>query len=110
MQSSSILVYSTTQARYCTRPATNLHLQMLYGRLCLKTLLGQLDKALDGGSLVHRIPWQRGITYNDICRLYTNYVIIRYGHAIIVFDGYQEELSTKYAKGDADVLIVETPV
>ena len=33
--------------------------------------------------------------YSDICRLYTNYVTRRYGHAIIVFDGYQEELSTK---------------
>ena len=51
---------------------------------------------LDGGSLVHRIPWwQRGTTYNDFCRLYTNYVTRRYGHAIIVFVGYQEELSTE---------------
>ena len=30
-----------------------------------------------------------------ICRQYTNYVIRRYGHAIIVFDEYQGELSTK---------------
>ena len=57
---------------------------------------GQSQYVLDGGALVHRIPWQRGKTYNDICRLYTNYVTIRNGHAIIVFDGYQEELSTKY--------------
>ena len=57
---------------------------------------GQSQYALDGGSLVHRIPWQRGATYNDICRLYTNYVTRRNGHAIIAFDGYQEELSTKY--------------
>ena len=57
---------------------------------------GQSQYALDGGSLVHRIPWQRGTTYNDICRLYTNYVTRRYGHAIIAFDGYREELSTKY--------------
>ena len=45
---------------------------------------------------MHRLPWQRGTTYNGICRQYTNYVTRRYGHAIIVFDGYQEELSTKY--------------
>ena len=57
---------------------------------------GQSQYALDGGSLVHRIPCQLGTTYNDICRLYTNYVTRIYGHAIIVFDGYQEELSTKY--------------
>ena len=55
---------------------------------------GQSQYVLDGGSLVHRIPWQRGTTYNDICRQYTNYVTIRYGYAIIMFDGYQEELST----------------
>ena len=30
----------------------------------------QSQYALYGGSLVHRIPWQRGSTYNDICRLY----------------------------------------
>ena len=57
---------------------------------------GQSQYALDGGSLVHRITWQRGTTYNDICRLYTNYVTRRYGHALIVFDGFQKELSTKY--------------
>ena len=57
---------------------------------------GQSHYVLDGGSLVHRIPWQRGTTYNYICRQYTNYVTRRYGHAIIVFNGYQEELSTKY--------------
>ena len=46
---------------------------------------------------MHRIPWQRGTPYNDIiCRLCTNYVTRRYGHAIIVFDGNKEELSTKY--------------
>ena len=56
---------------------------------------GQSQHLLDGGPLVHRIPWQRGTTYNDICRLYTNYVTRRYGHAIVVFDGYQEEPSTK---------------
>ena len=49
---------------------------------------GQSQYAVDGGSLVQRIPWQRGTTYNDICRLYTNYITRIYGHAIIVFDGY----------------------
>ena len=44
---------------------------------------------------MHRIPWQRVLTYNDLCRQYTNYVTIIYGHAIVVLDGYQEELSTK---------------
>ena len=56
-------------------------------------LTGQRQYVLDGGSLMHRIPWQRCTTYNDICCMYTNYVTRRYGHPIIVFDGYQEELS-----------------
>ena len=58
-------------------------------------LSGQSHYVLDGGSLVHRIPWQRGTIYDDVCRQYTNYVTRKYGHDIIVFDGYQEELSTK---------------
>ena len=33
---------------------------------------GQSHYVLDGGSLVHRIPWQRGTTYTYICRQYTN--------------------------------------
>ena len=36
-----------------------------------------------------------GTTYNDIFRLYIKYVTRSYGHAIIVFDVYEEELSTK---------------
>ena len=76
---------------------THLHLQILW-LLMTKYVVeptGQSQYVLDGGSLVHRIPCQRGTTYNDICRQYTNYVIGRYGHAIVVFDGYQEEVSTK---------------
>ena len=56
---------------------------------------GQSQYILYGGSLVHRVPWQRGTTYNDICRQCTKYVTRKYGHAIIVFDEYQEGLSTK---------------
>jgi 5'-3' exonuclease len=56
---------------------------------------GQSQYVLDGGYLLHRIPWQRGTTYNDICSQYTNYVTRKYEHAIIAFDGYKEELSTK---------------
>ena len=56
---------------------------------------GQYQFVLDGGSLLHRIPWQRGTTYNDICRQYTSYVTRKYGCAIVVFDGYQDTMSTK---------------
>ena len=75
---------------------TNLHLQMLW-LLMPKDVVeptGQSQYVLDGGSLVQRIPWQRGTTYNDIWRQYTNYVTRRYGHAIVAFAGYQEDLFT----------------
>ena len=45
-------------------------------------------KVLDGGSLLQRIPWTRGSTYEDICAMYADYVSKKYGEAIVVFDGY----------------------
>ena len=44
---------------------------------------------LDGGALLHRIPWPHGCpTYREVCSLYCDYVTRRYGKAIVVFDGY----------------------
>ena len=37
----------------------------------------QIQYVLNGQSLVHQLLWQRGTTYNDICRQYTNYVTRR---------------------------------
>ena len=43
---------------------------------------------LDGGALLHRIPWLRGTaTYQDICNLSCKYFSKKYGEAIVVFDG-----------------------
>ena len=42
----------------------------------------------DGGALLHRVVWPRGLTYNASCLLYIKYVQRRYPRAIIVFDGY----------------------
>ena len=50
---------------------------------------------LDGGALLHRIPWQIGDTYKSILQRYTSYVKKRYGKAVIVFDGYTSGPSTK---------------
>ena len=93
------------EARYVMRPANKPALADSTRALMPKDVVGPTEQSqyvLDGGSLMHRIPWQRGTTYNGtchcrlyICRLYTNYVTRRYGHATIVFEGYQEELSTK---------------
>ena len=52
---------------------------------------------IDGGALFQRIPWQRGITYDNICEIYIKYVEQHYGkQAKIIFDGYQHGTSTKY--------------
>ena len=60
----------------------------------LPGITGQVQYVLDGGALVQRIPWTSGSTYNNICRLYTEYVTRKYGEAIVVFNGY-EGTSTK---------------
>ncbi len=43
---------------------------------------------LDGGSLLHRLPWTRGEKFEIVFERYVKYVIRRYGKATIVFDGY----------------------
>jgi 5'-3' exonuclease len=53
---------------------------------------------LDGGSLWQRIPWPQASTYDQICTfVYTDHVKVKYGNAIIVFDGYTARPSTKDA-------------
>ena len=39
----------------------------------------------------------RAVTYDDITQVYKNYIERTYGHANIVFDGYEEGTSTKDA-------------
>ena len=51
---------------------------------------------LDGGSLLHRIPWQRGKSYGEIAQSYADFTIRHYGSATtVVFDGYEEGPSIK---------------
>ena len=51
---------------------------------------------IDGGALLQRIPWQRGVTYDHICKTYVQYVERHYGKQVtIVFNGYQHGPSTK---------------
>ena len=56
---------------------------------------GYVQYVLDGGALLHRIPWSRGTaTYQDICNLSCKYFSKKYGEAIVVFNGYNR-VSTK---------------
>ena len=57
-------------------------------------IAGQVQYVLDGGALLHWIPWTRGATYREISTMYTDYVTRNYGEAIVVFDGYGDS-STK---------------
>jgi hypothetical protein len=45
---------------------------------------------LDGGALLHRVPWQRGETFANVCQRYVKYCISKYGKATVVFDGYDQ--------------------
>ena len=48
-----------------------------------------VQHVLDGGALLHSLPWPRGSTYDSMC---VRYVPQKYGTATVkVFDGYKEE-------------------
>ena len=50
---------------------------------------------LDGGSLLHRIPWTKGDSYGEIAESYADFTIRHYGLATVVFDGYTRGPSIK---------------
>ena len=57
-----------------------------------------MQHVLDGGALLHRLPWPQGSTYDSVCEMYVRYVTQKYGKTtIIVFDGYKEEPTIKDA-------------
>ena len=55
----------------------------------------EVQYILDGGTLLHRVPWSRGDTYGDICQQYVRYISKHYGTPFVVFDGYLGGPSTK---------------
>ena len=44
---------------------------------------------IDGGGLLHRVRWNKGMKFKDIAASYVNYAKKHYGTASIVFDGYK---------------------
>ena len=50
---------------------------------------------LDGGALLHRVNWVKGMKFCEIAVEYVNYVRRNYGAMFIVFDGYDKEKSIK---------------
>lgn len=54
----------------------------------------EMNYVLDGGSLLYRLPWPRGTTFDSICTMYVDYVK-KFRQPTIVFDGYEAGPSTK---------------
>ena len=50
---------------------------------------------IDGGSLIHHIPWKSRILFSEICDAYLNYILFNFPNAVIVFDGYKSGPTTK---------------
>ncbi|KAK7111484.1 hypothetical protein V1264_011106 [Littorina saxatilis] len=50
---------------------------------------------LDGGSLLHKVPWRKLETFGNICKMYADYINRRYRNPVIVFDGYDSGPTTK---------------
>jgi len=42
---------------------------------------------LDGGSLLHHLPWKTGDSYGAIAKSYADFTVRHYGQATVVFDG-----------------------
>lgn len=53
---------------------------------------------VDGGFLLHRVHWPTGGTYQEVVEAYKMYVHRHFTDATVVFDGYDEETSTKKAE------------
>ncbi|GFO01028.1 hypothetical protein PoB_002753300 [Plakobranchus ocellatus] len=56
-----------------------------------------IEYVLDGGYLLHGIPWRRSDTFAAIDQTYVEYVQRMYMKPRIVFDGYNDGPSTKDA-------------
>ena len=68
---------------------------MATGENVHQTLPTVVKFVIDGGALLHRLTWQRGVTYKEIISMYGSYLKKKYSSAIVVFDGYQGGPSTK---------------
>ena len=58
---------------------------------------GRTAYVLDGGAILHCVPWQCGLTFHELCQLYVSYINKRYQQATIVFDGHDSGPSIKDA-------------
>ena len=65
------------------------------GKECLTlNISADMRYVLDGGSLLYRIPWPRGATFDAVFKIYLDH-IKKFRQPVVVFDGYQSGPSTK---------------
>lgn len=70
-----------------------------FDKLSEKPGLENCMYVIDGGYLLHRLVWNKGQTYEDICSQYVAYVQKYYkSNCVIVFDGYSPENLSKNTK------------
>ena len=65
-------------------------LQKQFGAILPRRILipKSVQYVVDGGALLHRIPWTHGSTFVNILDSYGDYEVKKYGKATIVFDAY----------------------
>ena len=57
--------------------------------------VSKVQYVLDGGALLHKVPWSKGMVFNKVTEAYVSYVRRHYGRAKLVFDGYEDPMSIK---------------
>jgi len=63
----------------------------------LKQLPEKTAFILDGGALLQCVPWKPGLTFDELCLQYVEYISKWYHNVTIVFDGYKNGPSIKDA-------------
>ena len=53
------------------------------------------SNVIDGGSLIHKIPWKNEGTFETIFEQYYQYLAQKYSNTTVVFDGFTSGPSTK---------------
>ena len=55
-------------------------------------------QVLDGGTLTHKVRWEKDVTFPELCKQYVNFVRSKFGQCAVVFDGNAATPSIKYHK------------
>ena len=58
-------------------------------------IAGEMNRIIDGRSLLQRIPWKRDETFNSIAKGYVEYIQQKFTNPIVVFEGYNAGPGTK---------------